>query len=228
MGNIYDDFLRRMNQYRLKLKLTQSETSDLLGTTQSQFSKMELGKTIIPYEILERMLEIGWDIDYLIVEKEKPDWKSDITDFLDIEPASLWEKAGEVLLWAMGEMLNQCDALKDEDINCEFELLKLVKFQETSDSLLLELRNIVGISQIAMAERLGVNIKKYRELEKGKKNLDAELLAVIYEITSCRPRLFFYHGSLKMYLLNDLWNRLNEEKQRKIVLLLKQAIDLCE
>lgn len=228
MGNIYDDFLRRMNQYRLKLKLTQSETSDLLGTTQSQFSKMELGKTIIPYEILERMLEIGWDIDYLIIEKKKPDWENNITDFLDIEPQYMWEKAGAVLLWVMREMLNQSDAFADEDINCEFELLKLVTFQETSNSLLLELRTIMGISQIMMAEQLGVNIKKYRDLEKGNKNLDAELLAVIYELTSCRPQLFFHHGSLKMYLLNDLWNRLNAERQQKIILLLKQAIDLCK
>ena len=52
MRDKYDNFLHRLNQYRLRLNMTQEETSSELGVTQSQFSKMELGKIIIPYNLI--------------------------------------------------------------------------------------------------------------------------------------------------------------------------------
>ena len=52
MRKRYEDFLGRLNQYRLYLNMTQEELSSALGITQSQFSKIELGKTVMPYKIL--------------------------------------------------------------------------------------------------------------------------------------------------------------------------------
>ena len=65
--------------------------------------------------------------------------------------------------------------------------------------------NIVSlrVSQQQMAEIVGVNIKKYRQLEKGKIQLDAELMANIYEATKCRPSYFLDENSYYLSIISD-------------------------
>ena len=63
MSNDYDKFLCRMVEYREKLHLTQKDVGNFLGKDQSQFSKMELGKTVVSYERLESLRGTGCDID---------------------------------------------------------------------------------------------------------------------------------------------------------------------
>lgn len=226
MSNIYDDFLRRMNVYRKRLGLTQSEFGELVGVSQSVMSKLELGKIGISYEYLMGMVKAGLDIDYLIIEKESLKWKNSITDFLNINVDVMWYDIGEVVIWSLGEMLQQEGEFQNTDVCCEFKLLKRMILEKTNGTLLWELRSMLGFSQSVMADKIGVNIKKYRSLERENTYLDAELLMNIYEFSSCRPYLFFSKKDLKMDLLNDLWNRLCEEKQEKAVAFLKQAIEL--
>lgn len=226
MSNIYDGILRRLIQYRTALNLTQTDVGMIVGKTQSQFSKMELGKTVLSFADLKAMLQAGWDIDYLIVAKERKVWTSSIAEFWDTKDTSIWENIKEVLFWAIGQMLTESGKLKEKDIYCEYKLLKLIMAQKEKDSLLFELRSIIGISQTAMAERLGVNIKKYRDLERSITDLDAELLALVYESTACRPSLFFNQDNLETYLFNDLWNKLNVEAQKKIAVFMNYAINL--
>ena len=59
MCDSYEKFLYRLNQYRIHLNLTQEETSIELGITQSQFSKMELGRSVVPFRIMELLLKMG-------------------------------------------------------------------------------------------------------------------------------------------------------------------------
>lgn len=226
MSNIYDGILRRLVQYRIALNLTQTDVGTIVGKTQSQFSKMELGKTVLSFADLKAMLQAGWDIDYLIVARERKVWTSSIAEFWDTKDTSIWENIKEVLFWAIGQMLTESGELKEKDIYCEYKLLKLIMAQKEKDSLLFELRSIIGISQTAMAERLGVNIKKYRDLERSITDLDAELLALVYESTACRPSLFFNQDNLETYLFNDLWNKLNVEAQKKIAVFMNYAINL--
>ena len=65
MNSYYEAFIKRLSQYRIQLNLTQEKASQALGITQSQLSKQELGRTIVPYKVLVRYSDMGWDIDYL-------------------------------------------------------------------------------------------------------------------------------------------------------------------
>lgn len=226
MSNSYDGFLRRINQYRIQLNLTQAETSNLIGKTQSQFSKMELGKTIISYDVLEKLLKAGWDIDYIIIGKEKIAWESSLTDYLDSNVGEAWKDLKEVLIWILGQELCKNGGFEEKDTSCEYELLKLILNRSKRNSILAEIRSMEGITQMVMAEKLGVNIKKYRDLEKGNTEPDAELLSLIYEISFCRPSLFFFSESAEKYLLNNLWNKISGEKKNEIIPFLDHAIEL--
>ncbi len=224
MSNIYDGILRRLIAYRTSLNLKQSDVSELINKNQSQLSKIELGKTILSYDDLEKMLEADWDIDYILIEEARTTWSAKIEESFNIQDILLWKDIKEVFVWGLRQALS--DNLTDAVICCELELLQAVIKREERISLLYELRKVTGMAQTVMAEKLGVNIKKYRDLERRITNPDAELLALIYEITSCRPSLFFYQDDIEKYLLNDLWNKISAEQRGEVTSFINHAITL--
>ena len=226
MSNIYDGILRRLVEYRSKNDLTQADMSAMIGKKQSQLSKIELGKIIISFDDLSGMMKAGMDIDDLIIEKPGIEWKSDVNEVTHFQDKKLLADIKDVLLWSMGQALGEKGIIADKALDCEYKLLKTVIVQNELFSLLLELRKMIGVTQMSMAEKLGVNIKKYRDLERRITNPDAELLALIYEITSCKPSLFFHQDDMKEYLLNDLWNRISDAKKQEIMSFLDYAMKL--
>lgn len=223
MSNDYSKFLQRMAQYRERAKLTQKEVSELLGKDQSQFSKMELGKTVVSYEVLECLWDEGWDIDYIVTGKKKIDITSSLAGYLKEKLNEEWKELNEAIIWIFGHELKK-NSMLTEDVKCEYELLKLFLAPNPPETLLLAVRNVVGLSQIVMAEKLGVNIKKYCQLEKGIKNPDGELLGLIYELICCRPGIFFCRKDIAEYLLDYLWNRFYAKQQEEIINFLDYTI----
>ena len=74
-----------------------------------------------------------------------------------------------------------------------------------------------------MAEKLGVNIKKYRMLEKKQTAPDAELLLRIYEVTGCKPSLLLDNGHVEKMIIDELWGQLTLPVQKEILALAKQV-----
>lgn len=226
MDNSYDEFLRRMIAYREKMNLSQKEVGSLLGKTQSQQSKLELGKTVVSFEALEELVNAGWDIDFIITGKESIRIEENLTDYLYGKAGKSWKELKEVLLWIIGRELKRDGSFGNSETGMEYKLLKAYLGQEQEASALYEIRNIMGISQIAMAEKLGVNIKKYRNLEKGGVHPDAELLILIYEMSCCRPSTFFCGNGVEGYLLNCLWNKLKEGQRRRARQFMDNAVKM--
>lgn len=217
MSNNYEKFLSRMIQYRERRHMTQKDVGEIFGKDQSQFSKMELGKTVVSYEILECLDDAGWDIDYLITGKKKIDVNNSLTAYIKEKVDAEWKNLNHALIWIIGhELCKELGAL-EEDIECEYELLKFLLDKNPPENLLLAVRNMLGISQIIMSEKLGVNIKKYCLLEKGNRDPDAELLGLIYELAYCRPGVFLYQGDVAEYLLDCLWNRIKPDQQKEAI-----------
>lgn len=224
MRSSYEDFLHRLSQYRLCLNMTQEETSNVLGITQSQFSKMELGKTIMPYKSLKCLMDEGWDIDYLVTGIESGWNESELINVL--RETEEGQRAN--LLYAMAWLLEQGISKSVPDISfetkCELEILKSRANGQNADSVLYEIRKVSGISQIPMSEKLGVNIKKYRMLEKRKTDPDAELLLRIYEVTGCKPSLLIDFNKLENMIIDDLWRQIEYSVQGRILMLSKQML----
>ncbi|MBD5456830.1 MAG: helix-turn-helix domain-containing protein [Lachnospiraceae bacterium] len=224
MSDSYERFLRRMIQYRDQMKMSQQEVGGLFGKTQSQLSKMELGKILFSYQILESLLNDGWDIDYMITGKVQAPTGRELTDYLEQSIGGAWEDIKEVLLWIIGVEFRKDGGLPDEESRREYDLLKLLSNREVYVSVLVAVRDLSGFTQIEMAEKLGVDIKTYRDFEKNKNYPDAELLIKIYEISFCRPSIFFYHDDMERYLLNGLWNRLSEDRKKEALEYLDYSI----
>lgn len=224
MSNSYERFLCRMVQYREKLQLTQKDVSGLFGKDQSQFSKMELGKTVVSYEVLESLRGAGWDIDYIVTGKEEINIETSLADYLKEKLGDEWKQLNEALTWIMGHELIKNSSSLNGEAKCEYDLLKMFLGTKYPETMLLAVRDMLGISQIIMAEKLGVNIKKYCQLERGSKNPDAELLGLIYGLSCCRPSIFFYREDIAEYLLDCLWNRMKDKQQKEMIEFLEYTI----
>lgn len=228
MRSSYEDFLQRLVQYRQRLNMTQEETSKAIGITQSQFSKMELGKTIVSYKCLQRLVSNGWDIDYLVTGKETVQAASELTELMTKVADEDRQELLRAIAWLLEQAIDKCVSDVDFETKCEIEILKREAVRRKTDSVLYEIRKMSGISQIPMAERLGVNIKKYRMLEKNKINPDAELLLRIYEVTGCKPSLLVGFGSVVNIIIEDLWKQIDQPVREKILSLSEQVIQFIK
>lgn len=180
MNSYYEEFLKRLVQYRIRLNMTQETISRQLGITQSQLSKQELGKIIVPYKSLVSFMKMGWDVDYLLTGKSFRREESKLTDMLnDVEEVN-YKPMLEFIAWTLARGIEKSASGLSMEDQCEICILKMKCNEDTDESIMYEIRKIAGEAQIAMAERLGVNIKKYRALEKEQVFPDAELLLGIY------------------------------------------------
>lgn len=224
MSKGYDDFLNRYLLYRTGLNMSQEEFGKLLGKSQSHLSKLELRKNIVSFEVLEELRQMGCDIDELVTGRKQVKIENSLTDYLEDRAGAEWKRLKEVLVWVIRAEFEKNGGFPDEDSKFEYEVMKQLLYAGTEKTVMLAMRNALGINQDEMAERLGVDVKKCRGMEKGRLFPDAELLVRIYEICALRPAVFFCRENSAAYLLDHLWNILNEESRKEAGTLLEDAI----
>lgn len=222
MSNHYEEFLKRLVQYRLQLNMTQEKISEALGITQSQLSKQELGKTNMTYKSLVKLMDMGWDVDYLFTGEHSKREPSKLTAILEGAKQSSRKAMLEFIAWALDKGIEQSGKEASVEERCEISLLKMKSGTDTSQPIMYEIRKLLGEAQIPMAEKLGVNIKKYRALERAQVNPDAELLLGIYEVTGCKPSLFLTTEHIENLIIDDLWSRISPAKQKEILAIASQ------
>ncbi|MCM1221356.1 MAG: helix-turn-helix domain-containing protein [Lachnospiraceae bacterium] len=222
MSNHYREFLERLIQYRTQLCKTQEEVSRELGITQSQLSKQELGKTIMNYKSLVKLMNMGWDVDYLFTGNHSERKTSELTVLLEGTDTEHQKSMLEFISWALAKGIVQSVPELSMEEKCEIKILEAKSGNEEDSSIMYEIRKLSGDAQMAMADKLGVNIKKYRALEKQTRNPDAELIMGIYETTGCKPTLFLTTDRIEALLIDDLWSRILPEKQKEILAIAKQ------
>lgn len=225
MSNHYEEFLRRLVQYRVQLNLTQEKISQELGITQSQLSKQELGKTNMTYKSLVKLMNMGWDVDYLFTGKQSVKKHSELTALLEGTETTERKSMLEFIAWALDKGIGQSRQELSTEEKCEISILKMRCGKSANESIMYEIRKLSGEAQLSMAEKLGVNIKKYRALERQKTDPDAELLLDIYEVTGCKPSLFLITEHIESWIIDDLWSRISPKKQKEILAIVSQIYE---
>ena len=218
----YSLIVRRLEAYRKKCHIPQTELAKDLNITQSQYSKIELGKVKLSYSVLNKLYEKGWDIDMIITgESCEPVLLSLERAFSDSDMRQ-YISGMKLCEWAMEQWAQK--EQKEEIIGCR--LLKIFLGSDEKVTPLEKLRKAFGVSQIKMAEIVGVNIKKYRALEKGNVELDAELMANIYEVTKCKPAYFIDEKKFYLSVISEEC-RYGEEREKQLgdLLSIKEKFD---
>lgn len=218
----YDLIVRGLEAYRKKNNILQNDMAEYLDITQSQYSKLELGKTKISFDVLSKLHKRGCDIDMLITgegtETILPSLEKIYVES-DVQRFNSWLKLCE---WAMEHWIEEDG--KEEQIGSK--LLKIFVHADTDMTSLEKLRKAYGVSQQQMAETIGVNIKKYRQLEKGNIMLDAELMANIYEATKCKPSYFMNENGYYLSVISEECRYgQNREEQLKDLLSIQEKFE---
>lgn len=211
MGN-YQDVLKRMNAYRKKIGATQKQIGEKLGLSQEQYSYLENGITKITDKNLKELLRTGWNIDYIITGTE---YINDRTELDDVFAGFHDEKMKEFVMKLLAEVLlekgrSHCSAEHGEEEKRSLELLGAVVKSWDDFSMSLFVREHLQLSQILMAERIGVGIKKYREIERENRYPDAEMLLSLYNMSGYQPILFLNFYDRRLMSIKQVWKLLSQ------------------
>lgn len=218
MGN-YQDVLKRMTAYRKKIGATQKQIGEKLGLSQEQYSYLENGITKITDKNLKELLRTGWNIDYIITGIEYSNDRTELDDvFVDFHE----KETKEFVMKLLAEVLLQksrtaCWAERDEEAKRALDLLGAILKSWDDFSMSLFIREHLQLSQILMAERIGVGIKKYREIEREKRYPDAEMLLTFYNMSGYQPALFMNFYDRRLMSIKQVWKLLSQKEKTEML-----------
>lgn len=189
MEDNYKLFLKRLIALRKEQGLTQQDMAHRLHISQGQYSKIEKESIIVSGRIIRQLFEMGWDIDYLLTGREGHfregmSWKWTSDKGMDSNGGIL------TIMFVLLELTRDANAKRQKSYT-ELQVVKRCLFNyEEEKSSLYHVRMALNMPQVKMAELLGVNIKKYRSMERDTCQLDAELMITFYQKTKCSPTVF--------------------------------------
>ena len=191
MGS-YDEMLVRLEKYRKSIPMKQKQMGQAIGVIQEQYSYLENGNTKLTDKNLKALADTGADIDYIITGEHFQYSADELEDEIN--------RAGNVMSEKIerGELQNVSRS--------EAKLIEAMADSWDDFSMVNFVREEEQCSQIEMAQRLGVGIKKYRELEKETLYPDAELLLSLYNMSGYQPALFMNLCDRRMLAVKMLWS----------------------
>lgn len=214
----YKDVLKRLVMYRKSMGLMQTDIAEKFRLMQEQYSYIENGGIIISGQILMNFSEIGFDLDELIAGKKYVYHTKDLDKTLaNIDTETHRNFALKLLAdIIVSKYSGTVSKMRDEDAN-NMKMLQSLANDWNGFSMTCFVRDKMNTSQIAMAEKLGLGIKKYRDIEKEKIYPDAETLVSLYNMSEYRPTLFMNLQDRKIQIIKSVWCIFPAEDKRKML-----------
>lgn len=218
MSATYNEVLKRLVEERKRLGLSQQEMARLIYITQSNYSKVEKGLHRLSYEELKYFSKAKVDIFYIFtgyrcagkyVEYFQQYTYVELCCYLGIIYSLI--------------VLNNCRSNTEQwkDIAKWVKYVPLVLECRKSSNIFLVIRHAIGSRQKPMAENLGVDIKKFRELEKDRCLPDSEIIWKLYNLFQISPAVVLKD---KNSMVNEISSLLEtaEENGARIIDIIKQ------
>lgn len=176
MGIAYAKVLSRLKEERMRLSLSQSEIARNIHITQSNYSKVELGTRRLNFEELKYLCQTEIDVFYIYSGiRSSNDYAAYFNKYNYIELLRCLN-----IICIIVSIMNYENPLWN-DVLERLRNILLIGNRKKSSTIFRLLRFSMDWQQKKMAEKLGVDIKKYRDLEKGRSLPDSELLCRIYD-----------------------------------------------
>ena len=208
MSATYNEMLKRLIEERKRLGLSQQEMARLVHITQSNYSKVEKGFHRLSYEELKYLSKAKVDIFYIFtgyrcagryVEYFQKYTYIELCCYLGIIYSLV--------------VLNACRSNTEQwkDIVKRVKYVPLVLDCNKSSNIFLVIRHMTDSRQKSMAEKLGVDIKKFRELEKDRCLPDSEIIWKLYNFYQISPAVVLKD---KNCLINEISSLLETLEER--------------
>lgn len=248
----YSEVLGRLNAYRKKLNMSKEEMSRMFGVHPTHYGKLEAGTIRISFEGLTNFICQGGDIYYLFTGRERE--TGPIGNYLsECRTKDGREKLLHILIsyielgiW-MDKKENAKESLDDigrKKVSLDEALqtkadrygmpstvhksLRLMEMEEDGLTIWKRIRMVESLTQIQMAKVLDIDVKRYRQLEKGKTLPTVEIIYAMYCRLDYSPQLFFDRDTFYLDELNYYWNRLSGESKQYLETLLDSVIHKIE
>ena len=215
----YKEVLSRLAAYRKRLGITQEQIAGKINISQEQYSYLENGITKLTYKDLKVLLELGWNINYIITGREDCDQGTELEEvfhgFMDEEGK---EFALKLCAEVMIEKAVRCGLTeKNSRLRDELALLEDMVESWQHFSMCYHVRKQLQLSQLVMADKLGVGIRKYRDLERENRYPDAEMLLHFYDMSGYQPMLFMDFYDRRMLLIKQIWGVFAKQEREEIL-----------
>ncbi len=184
MSSNYNDVLARLREQRLSKSLSQNEIAQIVHMTQSNYSKAELALRRLSFNELKCLCDSPIDVYYVFTGRES---SSRYRDFFD--GCSYWELCSYLnVIYSISSMQDKNEPLEQwKGILEQTSYIPIIMGNQDSKNIFQALRNNMNCQQKKMAEKLGIDIKKFRDLEKGRCLPDSELFWRLYDLFRIPP-----------------------------------------
>lgn len=223
MNQDYSNMIKRLIQYREKLKLTQLQVSEMLEISQSNYSKVELQKVVLSGGGFSKLYACGWDIDYMMTGKESRLATPTLQQALGVPEQENYPLYA-LFCWCVRNRIST-ETLSESDQK-ELTILQLIVEQEKEDSALYYIRESMHLCQEEMAEQLVTSVKNYRDMEKGIRKPDGMMLFDLMRLTNCRPSLFIMGNGISWNIMNHLLGVFGQQEREAILDFLKSGLKM--
>lgn len=168
-------------------------------------------------------------MDYLLTGEECEE--TILNHYLGVCKKEIKSDFLQLMVWTIEQGINISgkEQKNGVDYTKEIRLLRYSAFEKETDSRTIWywMRKASDITQDKMAQHLDITTKRYREIEKGRLGVNAELLAVLYQNLGYPPSVVFYEDVQNISSLNKVWQEFDSDLQKELEVFLKAGLEIC-
>lgn len=216
---VYENVLERLRKERGRLSITKADMSRYLHMDQSNYRKAELGQyRRFSYFEVKSMSELGINVNYIYTDKVKKVITLDFIEKLSVNRLkSILQIIYTIVELSYKEDFNQQYKALLEELKYIF----FIKQNVNPSDIFLTVRRLKGYTQIKMADMIGVDVKKLRNLENGKKLPDSEIISKMYEVFKILPVVMIETKNCMLDTILYILDEIKKEDREKIVDIIK-------
>lgn len=225
MNDSYFSVLQRLREERERRNLTQQLLCCHMKIQQSHFSKAETGQRRFSYRELEGLCRTDIDVLYVFTGMRAKAGR----EFLTFAEPGLEEilcLLNIVYILADAAWSADCSKTSYEQIRRLLEYIKCGSGNGRSN-VFHYIRNKRGYTQQKMADALGMDIKKLRELEKGRLLPDSEIIWKMYDLFHVSPALILKDPRGLLHELNYVLDLLEDSDREIMLRILENGHKIC-
>ncbi len=216
---VYENVLERLREERGRLSITKADMSRYLHMDQSNYRKAELGQyRRFSYFEVKSMSDLGINVNYIYTGKVKKVITLDFIEKLSVNRLkSILQIIYTIVELSYKEDFNQQYKALLEELKYIF----FIKQNVNPSDIFLTVRRLKGYTQIKMADMIGVDVKKLRDLENGKKLPDSEIISKMYEVFKILPVVMIETKNCMLDTILYILDEIKKEDREKIVDIIK-------
>lgn len=228
MDNDYLSVLQRLKEERERRNMTQRLLCYHMKIQQSHFSRAETGQRRFSYHELEGLCTSDVDVLYVFTGK-KTNSRRHFPEEINLSPEELICLLNTMYTLASAAWFINRKKSSFEKIHQQLEYIQCGNGHALGKiNVFHYVRNNRGYTQRKMADMLGVDIKKLRELEKGRLLPDSEIIWKMYDLFRISPAFILNDPKGLRNELNYILDLLEDEDQEIILRILENEHKLIQ